>query len=123
MMDAGRGGDGLSGRDFIRREMELMMGTVVLVMVVFALLYVLAKTVATRTWRRFHDRRDEEEVIVIRSGRGDEGPRPPRPQLRRHAEAQEAPPQEPPAGSGDVEGASGGEEDLGPPPTPERPGP
>ena len=49
------------------------MGTVVLVMVIFALLYVLAKTVAVKTWRRFHDRRDDEEVIVIRAGR-DEGP-------------------------------------------------
>ena len=84
------------------------MGTVVLVMVIYALLYVLAKTLATKTWRRFHDRRDEEEVIVIRAGR-DEGPRPPRPQLRRQAPV----PQEPEARTGEIPDAPGAEGDQG----------
>ena len=93
------------GAGFFRRQMELLMGTVVLVMAIFALLYVLAKTVAVKTWRRFHDRRDDEEVIVIRAGR-DEGPRPPRPQLQRKAKAEDAPPAalEPDAQQGTGEG-------------------
>ena len=92
------------------------MGTVVLVMVIFALLYVLAKTVATKAWRRFHDRRDQEEVIVIKAGR-EEGPRPPRPQLRREAPA---PAPEEPA-PGPVQDAPDAEGDPDLPGGPERP--